>query len=132
MALLLKALTYLGYVPDSLGPIPADVCAFVAGQLSLLWDHSTPYPEHSRTWNQHLFLTRQHTGWRFPTAQEKADLEAWLRRKAAFEAHSAEHLLVCACQRCRDLRVELPSEGELQRPLHAAFNGFFQDIHQNW
>jgi hypothetical protein len=129
MALLLKALTYLGYVPDGLEQIPAEVRAFVAGQLGLLWDHSTSYPEHSRTWDQHLFLIRQHTGWRFPTAQDKADLEAWLRREAAFEAHSAEDLLVCACQRYRDLRVELPTEGELQRLVHAALNGFFQDIH---
>ena len=130
MALLLKALTYLGYVPDGLEPIPADVRAFVAGPLGLLWDHSTSYPEHSRTWDQHLFLIRQHTGWHVPTAQDKADLEAWLRREATFEAHSAERLLAYACQRCRDLLVELPAEGELQRLVHAALNGFFQDIHQ--
>jgi Domain of unknown function (DUF4158) len=90
MALLLKALTYLGYVPDGLDQIPAEVRAFVAGQQGLLWDHSMPYPAHSRTWDQHLFLIREHMGWRFPTAQDKADLEACLRREAAFEAHSAE------------------------------------------
>jgi TnpA family transposase len=129
MALLLKALTYLGYVPHGLDQIPREVRTFVAGQLGLLWDHSTPYPGHSRTWDQHLFLIRQHTGWRFPTAQDKADLETWLRREATCEAHSAERLLEYACQRCRDLQVELPVEGELQRLVNAALNGFFQDIH---
>jgi len=36
MALLLKALPYLGYVPDGAGQIPPTVRAFVAGQLGLL------------------------------------------------------------------------------------------------
>jgi TnpA family transposase len=129
MALLLKALPYLGYVPDGLAQIPGEVRTFVAGQLGLLWDHSEHYPWPSRTWDQHVFLIRQHTGWRFPTAQDKADLEAWLRREAAFEAHSAEDLWECACQRLRHLQVELPAEGELQRLVNAALNGFFQDIH---
>jgi Domain of unknown function (DUF4158) len=49
MALLMKALTYLGYVPDGLDQIPREVRTFVAGQLGLLWDHSAPYPGHRRS-----------------------------------------------------------------------------------
>ncbi|HEY5705832.1 MAG TPA: hypothetical protein VIS96_09685 [Terrimicrobiaceae bacterium] len=30
----------------------------------------------------------------------------------------------------RTLRVELPAEGELDRIINAALNGFFQDVHQ--
>jgi hypothetical protein len=48
-ALLMKALTYLGYVPDGLDQIPREVRTFVAGQLGLLWGHSTPSPGHRRT-----------------------------------------------------------------------------------
>ena len=40
MALLLKTLPYLGYVPESLDRIPPEVHTFVAAQLGLLWDHS--------------------------------------------------------------------------------------------
>jgi hypothetical protein len=67
MALLLKALTYLGYVPDSLDDVPHDVRSFIAGQLGLLWDVSEAYRWDNRTRGQHLFEIRQHTGWRFPT-----------------------------------------------------------------
>jgi len=35
-----------------------------------------------------------------------------------------------ACQRLRELRVELPAEGELHRVVNAALSGFFQDIHR--
>jgi hypothetical protein len=43
MALLLKTLDYLGYVPESLAQIPVEVRSFVAGQLGLLWDFSDHY-----------------------------------------------------------------------------------------
>ena len=37
---------------------------------------------------------RHFTGWRFPTAQDKVELEQWLRHRAAYEAHSTEALFV--------------------------------------
>ena len=130
MALLLKALTYLGYVPEKLDRMPGEVRSFIAGQLGLLWDFCDQYRWDSRTRDQHLFLIRQHTGWRFPTAQDKEELEHWLRREAAFQAHTADRLFDYACQRLRDRQVELPAESELQRVVNAALSGFFQDIHR--
>ena len=129
-ALLLKVLPYLGYVPEGFGQIPQAVRAFIAGQLGLLWDQSDGYPWHSSTRDHHLAQVRQFTGWRFPTAQDKVDLEQWLRQRAAYEAHSAEALLDRACERLRQLRVELPAEGELQRVINRALSGFFQDVHR--
>lgn len=130
MALLLKALVYLGYVPEKLNSIPGEVRSFIAGQLGLLWDFCEQYPRDSRTRKHHIFLIRQHTGWRFPTAQDKEELELWLRQEAAFQAHTADRLFDYACQRLRDWQVELPAEGELQRIVSAALSGFFQDIHR--
>ena len=130
MALLLKALAYLGYIPEKLDCMPSEVRSFIAGQLGLLWDFCERYPWDSRTRDQHLFLIRQHTGWRFPTAQDKEELEHWLRREAAFQALSADRLFDYACQRLRDRQVELPAEGELQRVVNTALSGFFQDINR--
>jgi TnpA family transposase len=130
MALLLKALAYLGYVPEHLECIPGEVRSFITGQLGLLWDFSSDYPWDSRTRDQHLHLIRQYTGWRFPMAQDKEALEQWLRQSAAFEAPVVDRLFDYACQRLRELRVELPAEGELYRVVNAALSGFFQDIHR--
>lgn len=129
MALLLKTLSHLGYVPDPMPSIPDEVRTFVASQIGLLWDCSDSYAWNGGTRDYHLARIRQHTGWRFPTAHDKEELETWLRTHGALEAHTAEALFDMACDRLRQERVELPAEGELQRVVHAALNGFFQDLH---
>jgi len=40
-------------------------------------------------------------------------------------------LLDAGCGRLQRLRVELPAEGELQRPVNSALTGFFQDIQRH-
>jgi len=54
MALLLKTLSHLGYVPHPRPPIPEEVRLFVAGQLGLLWDPSKAYSWHGSTHDYHL------------------------------------------------------------------------------
>lgn len=127
---LLKSLGYLGYFPESLEQIPTAIRAFIATQLNLLWDHTESYRWNSGTKDHHLSLIRQHTGWRFPTAQDKEELEQWLRGEGAQTAHTEEDLLESAYARLRSLHIELPSEKELRRIVNAALNGFFQDLYQ--
>ncbi len=128
MALLLKALDYLGHVPDGLKEVPPEVRTFIASQLGLLWDCSEPYVWESRTRDQHLSLIRRYMGWRPCDAFDKDDLEQWLRQKATYEVHTLDGLFAFACHRLRSFRVELPAEGELQRVVQSALSGFFQDI----
>lgn len=130
MALLLKTLPYLGYVPDRLADIPPEVRDFIAGQIGLLWDCSESYPWHSSTFDHHVAQVRESTGWRFATAADKEALESWLRQHGAYQAHTDELLLTSACLRLRSLRIELPVKGELGRVVSAALNGFYQDIHR--
>ena len=61
IALLLKTLSHLGYVPDPIPQIPEEVRSFVAGQLGLLWDSSDAHSWHGRTYDYHLAQIRQHT-----------------------------------------------------------------------
>ena len=71
MALLLKAMTYLGYVRDSLDCVAHEVRSFIAGQLDLLWEFSEQYCCASRRQELHLFEIRRHTRFCFPTGREK-------------------------------------------------------------
>jgi hypothetical protein len=54
-------------------------------QLGLLWDSSEAYSWQGSTLDYHLAQIRQHSGWRFPTAQDKEELENWLRNQGAKE-----------------------------------------------
>jgi TnpA family transposase len=128
-AILLKSLQYLGYFPREVGGIPKEIRLFIAEKLGLVEDLSMQYPWDSRTFGYHLASIRQYTGFRFPEAQDKMDLENWLRHESAFEAITSADLLECAIQRLRSLHIELPSENELNRIVNAALNGFFYDVY---
>jgi len=130
IAILLKSLQYLGYLPQHINEIPRQIKAFIAKQLSLVGNPSEQYLWQTRTRDNHFAWIRQQTGFRFPAAQYKADLESWLRSEGAPDAITFADLFECAIQRFRSLRIELPSEKELQRIVNAALNGFFSDVHQ--
>jgi Domain of unknown function (DUF4158) len=129
LAVLLKAVPYLGYFPEELCQVPPVVRTFIAHQLQLLWDETTNYPRHPRTRDVHVALIRQHTGFRFPTGQDKQELETWLRTHGAPDAPTEEDLRECAYARLRALGIELPAIQELHRIVQAALRGFFQDVY---
>ena len=130
MAVLLTSLRYLGYFPATLHEVPSSVKTFIAHQLHLLWDPGGQYPADERTQRYHLALMRQHTGWRAPTADDKARLEQWLCVEGTRDATTAEELLEQAYGRLRQLQIELPAEQELHRLVHAALHAFFQAVYQ--
>jgi TnpA family transposase len=129
VAVLLKAVQYLGYFPENLQQVPLGVRTFIGHQLQLLWDYTADYPRHPSTRDVHLALIRQHTGCRFPTGQDKQTLETWLRMHGAPTAPTEDDLRECAYARCRELGLELPAERELRRLVRAALYGFFQDLY---
>ena len=114
MAVLLKAVPYLGYVPHTRAQVPEAVRTFIAHQIGLLWDRTAEYPWHSTTHDRHLAVVRQQTGFRFPTSQDKQALETWLQTHGAPEAPTEEELRECAYTRLRTLGIELPAEQEME------------------
>ena len=129
MAVLLKAVQYLGYFPDDFRHVPQDVKTFIAHQLHLLWDCTEHYPWRSGTHDAHLALIRHHTAFRYPTWQDKRELEQWLRTQGAQDAPTEDEMQEGAYARLRTLAIELPAEQELQRIVRAALHGFFQDLY---
>jgi len=127
-AILLKSLQHLGYFPQHINEIPNQIKAFVAKQLDLADSPSEQYLWETRTRDNHFTWIRQQTGFRFPQAQDKEDLENWLRQEGTLQAITSADLFECAVQRLRSLQIELPSEKELQRIVNAALNGFFSDV----
>ena len=96
VAVRLKAVQDLGYVPEDLAQVPPVIRTLMAHQLPLLWDHTTHDPRHPSPRDVHAALIRQHTGFRFPTGQEKPELETWLRTHGAPDAPTDAALRACA------------------------------------
>jgi len=128
-AILLKSLQYLGYFPQHIKEVPDQIKLFIAKQLDLTGNPGEQYLWETRTRDNHFAWIRQQTGFRFPQAQDKEDLENWLRQEGTLEAITFADLFECAVQRLNHLRIELPSEKELQRIVNAALNGFFSNVH---
>jgi hypothetical protein len=61
-------------------------------------------------------------------AQDKEELEHWLRLEAALQGLSADRLFDYACQQLRDRQIKLPAEDELRRVVNTALSEFFQDM----
>lgn len=129
VAVLLKGLEYLGGFPESLEQIPEQVRIFIANQFNLLWDYTPNYLWESSTKAKHLSQIREFAGWRFPIYADKAALESWLRNSAMKDVGSEEELFEAAIKRLKNLKIELPSEKELQKLTTGAWNGFFQNLY---
>jgi uncharacterized protein DUF4158 len=106
---LLTSLRYLGYFPVALQEVPTDVKTFLARQLNLLWEPSAQYPTDERTQRYHLALIRPHTGWRAPTADDKATLEYWPRHECAHAAPTEEDVLEAVLKFTRVVSVTAES-----------------------
>ena len=131
VAVLLKSVQYLGYVPDGLSQVPEAVRTFIAHQLQLLWDHTEHYPWHSRTHDRHLALIRHATGFRFPTAQDKQELGNLAPTQGALDAPNEKKSCVNV-----PIAVSVPwassyrPSQNCRRIVRAALRGFFQDLYE--
>jgi TnpA family transposase len=76
-----------------------------------------------------IISLRSHTGFRFITADDKEQLENWLRGEATEKAYTYPDLFDAALKRLRDLHIELPSEKKLHRIVSAAMNSYLQKIY---
>ncbi|MCI0412100.1 DUF4158 domain-containing protein [bacterium] len=110
VAVLLKALLYLGYFPEHPSSVPEGIRTYVSFQLGLLFDHSQDYPYEGGTKDFHISAIRKYSGFRFTTDADRDRLQEWLESEAAFEAPTEEGLLEAAYDRFRDQRIELPPE----------------------
>ncbi len=78
VAVLLKAVQYLGYFPHDLQQVPEAVRTFIAHQLQLLWDHTPEYPWHSRSHDNHVgYIFYLRSVWRCESVAILALREQW-------------------------------------------------------
>jgi hypothetical protein len=83
VALMMKALSYLGYFPREVRPIPAQIRVFMAEQLGYAEDLSLQFGGGRRSRVRHWIKIREFVGWRAATTRDKRELHIWLRQEGA-------------------------------------------------
>ena len=116
VAVLLTSLRYLGYFPATLHEVPSSVKTFIAHQLHLLWDPGGQYPADERTQRYHLALMRQHTGWRVPTADDKARLESGCVSKGPVTLQRPKNSWSRRMDGCGSCRNKIPCGPQFATP----------------
>jgi hypothetical protein len=128
-AILLKSYQYLGYPPRNKEDVPDSVISFVSQQLKLDAALFDQYRWKDSVWRVHLTSIRDHNKFRPGSKEDFQRLGQWLIEEA--DCHpTRSKMYTAAIQRYRSLRIELPSEKELQRLVSSAWKQYLSQACQ--
>lgn len=119
-AVLLKCFLYEGRFPQYKGDIPSPVITYIAQQISIAPERFQEYYWNGRTIKQHRADVRALLEFREATEQDGSDLTDWLIAHVLPRERDTEQLLAALYQRCREIRIEPPTSGRLNRLARSA------------
>jgi len=122
-AVMLKGFQLEGQFPQP-QTLPALVIAHIAKQVSVPADLFLKYEWSARSARYHRAEIREFAGFRESTDADAQALADWVQRTLAPEDHRMEHLRDAVLERCRQLRVEPPSPGRVERLIRSGLHAF--------
>jgi hypothetical protein len=123
-AVLLKFFQCEARFPQSRQEVPLAVVAFVARQVGVSAACYAEYDWNGRAIKYHRAQIRSFLGFREATVRDTEALAAWLSEHVLPQAHADEHVKAAAYQRLRDLSIEPPTPGRLDRIIASAAHTF--------
>ncbi len=127
-ALLLKFFQHEGRFPESVAEIPSPIIEYVAQQLNLPPDVIEAYQWDGRTIKEHRRQIRELLGFHPATVAEQRALRTWLIEEVLPHEHRPVYLEERAYQRLRQMHIEPPTPGRLQRLVISALHGYEQSF----
>lgn len=118
-AVLLKALSFLGFPPRRKEDVPFIIVTWMSQQLNVDPKEYEKYKWKSRLWDIHLASIRKFTGFG-PGNEEDSQAVAQYLVDEGRKYPSRSKMYAGAISRCRDIHLELPTEKELQRLVNSA------------
>ena len=123
-AVLLKCFQYEGRFPQYKGDIPVSFVTYIAQQIGVAPERFEEYDWEGRTIKHHRADIRALLGFREPAERDSQALGNWLLVHILPREHDLERLLLALYQRCRDLRLEPPTSGRMNRLLRSALTTY--------
>jgi len=128
-AVFFKCYIFLGFPPKQKNDIPIIVIKWIAKQMGLSPDLFNDYQWKSRTWEQHLSIIRNYTGFKSCETKDSTSISNWLIAQIG-KISSRKKLFSAAINYCRENCIEIPSEKELQRLVNSVWQQFFNQLYQ--
>jgi TnpA family transposase len=125
-ALLLKFFQHEGRFPDNIAEIPSPIIEYMTQQLNLPAGVIATYQWDGRTIKEHRRQIREHLGFHPATVAEQRALRTWLIAEVLPHEHRPVYLQERAYQRLRQLSIEPPTQGRLERLVISAMYRYEQ------
>lgn len=127
-ALLLKFFQHEGRFPESVSEIPLPIIAYVAQQVNLPPEVIEDYNWDGRTIKEHRRQIRELLGFQPATVADQRALRVWLIEEVLPREHRSVYLEERAYQRLRQMQIEPPTKGRMQRLVSSAMHRYEQSF----
>jgi TnpA family transposase len=127
-ALLLKFFQAEGRFPEDEDDFPFGTIEYVARQLNLPSEAILEYAWDGRAISDHRSQIRELLGYHRATVTDQEALQRWLIQEVLPHEHRPAHLEPLAYQRLRNLHIEPPTRGQMDRLITAAVYQYEQSF----
>ena len=127
-AVLLKFFQNEGCFPENKSEIPRAIIEYVAQQLNIPAQAISDYKWDGRTIKEHRKQIRGLLGFRPVTIADQETLRAWLIEETLPHEHRPVYLEQLAYQRLRQLHIEPPTKGQVERLVTSALHQYEQSF----
>lgn len=119
-AILLKFFQLEARFPRVRQEVPKPIVSYIAAQLGLSTRAWREYEWQGRTIERHRSQIREFLGFRESSLQDLREVKAWLCEKVLVFERQETHLEAAIFQRLRELKLEPPSQGQVERLIRSA------------
>lgn len=127
-AVMLKYFQQEGRFPEELQNIPSTVLDFIAQQLEIDPATVNEYKWDGRTARDYKRAIREMYGFRANSVTDQDELRDWLIAEALPYEHRRDHLAQLAYARLRQLHIEPPKQGRMERLVASARHRYDQQF----
>jgi len=129
-AVLLKYFQIYARFPNSPKEISDTVVSYIAQQLQISSDSYSDYDWQGRSISNHRASIRQLFGFRTATVQDSAQMSNWLIEEILPNEQRIEPISELVYQRFRELQIEPPTPGRIERLIKSAIANHEADFCQ--
>jgi hypothetical protein len=123
-ALLLKHFQIFTCFPDEKSSIPQIIISYIANQLKIPESSYSDYDWQGRTAKVYRVEIRSLFNFRVATVQDSVEMSDWLIKEVLPHEQKFESLVEIVYQRWRELQIEPPTSGRIERLIRSAISQY--------